>query len=130
MIPAPKDITIQQGDTFQLLFRVRSQVWDSTLGKWVPGPYVNLTGATPKAQIRATAASTTVIAELTGVVLDQMITETLGGVLFSLTSSQTLSLVPTTTAKYVYDAELTLADGTVNTYLSGKVTVKPGVTRP
>lgn len=65
MIPASSDLTIYQGDSFSVLFRVRASVFNAETQTYSPGDYVDLTGATAKSQIRATAASATVVEEFT-----------------------------------------------------------------
>lgn len=114
MPPAANNITIYQGDTFELIIRLK----DST------NAYVNLTGATPKSQIRANTATSTVMAEFTAALLTQS-GSTLGGFKLSLTASQTTGL----TGNGFYDAQITWPDGSVKTYVAGSVTLIPEITR-
>lgn len=117
--PAVRDITIYQGDTYTLQFRVRAQNTDGT-----PGAYIDLTGATPKAQLRSAPQSTTVIAEFAAT-LDNQTTNT-GGVTLTLTAAQTAAL---TYDSMAWDAQVTYPSGTVTTYLRGKATLLYEVTR-
>ena len=112
--PAKLDIDIYQGDTFELIFRLKTPA----------GSYVNLTGATAKAQVRATAATTSVLAEFTASVLTQT-GDTLGGVKLLLSSAQTTLL----NANGAWDVQVTFSDGTVKTYLAGTVTLIKEITR-
>lgn len=120
MKPAPLDIEIYKGDTFELFVRVRER-----LSNGDPGDYVDLTGATGKAQIRATEASNTVDAEFT-VTLGNQIT-TPGSVYLSLSTAQTTALAATTSSKW--DFQITFADAKVRTLLKGTATVLAEVTR-
>ena len=118
-VPATRDITIYQGDTYTLQFRVRNLNTDGT-----PGTYVDLTGCTPKAQIRTSTSATTVLAEFTATLADQ--TTTPGGVTLSLTAAQTAAL---TYGTAVWDAQVTYPSTAVQTFLQGKVTLIYEVTR-
>lgn len=117
--PARYDLSIYQGDDFSLTLRLREQNPDLTLGA-----YIDLTGATAKAEIRATAASATVLAEFTATVLDQTVTP--GGLQLSLTHDQTAGLAAGVNG--VWDIQVTQA-GLITTYLHGNVTVTAEVTR-
>lgn len=130
MQPGTQDITIYQGDDYELFFRVRALVWDPDAnggaGGYVPGDYVDLTGFTPKAQIRPSAGSATLLAEFTATLANQTDPDTKGGVYLTLDSAETTDL-PTTGGKW--DVQLT-EDATlkVQTYLRGSVTVTAEVT--
>lgn len=115
-LPAQKNITIYQGDTYELIFRLKD----------TNGDYVNLTGCTAKSQIRATASTGTVAAEFTATILTQS-GATLGGVSLTLSAATTGALSLTTPG--VWDVQLTWPDNTVRTYLAGTVTLTREVTR-
>lgn len=124
MNPAVYDLTIYQGDTFKLPFRLRDSVTRA---------FLDLTGVTVAAEIRTATSANTALAVFTGVVQDQSTTP--GGVLLSLTAGATATLSPTlntTTNKntpYVWDVQLIWPDGSIETYLRGSVTVTAQVTR-
>jgi hypothetical protein len=120
MEPATYDLTLYQGDDRKLTFRLREQNEDLT-----PGAYIDLTGSTPKAQIRATPEDPTVAAEFTATLLDQ--TTTPGGVQLVLTGAQTAALDPAIT--YSWDVQVENPATEVQTYLRGSVTVEAQVTR-
>lgn len=111
-VPAQKNLTFYQGDTWILQFRLK----DST------GHYIDLTGATPTAQVRQTQASSSVSATWTCTLDNQ--TTNAGGVTMVLASGTTTAL----TGTYVYDVQLTYSDATVKTYLYGNITVINEVT--
>lgn len=111
-LPSEKNISLYQGDTFELLFRLKSGT-----------SYVDLTGATPTAQIRASADAASPIISFTAALTDQ--TATPGGVMLTLSAAQTSGL----TANGVWDVQLAYPDGSVKTYLKGTVTVVKEVTR-
>lgn len=118
-MPAENDIEIYQGDSYELIFRLRD----------AGGNYMNLTGAVPKAQIRATPESGVVLAEFDADLLTQS-GDTLGGVSIKLTGAQTALLPPTPEieGRFYYDAQLT--NGTdIKTHVYGRVKVYPEVTR-
>ena len=112
-LPMEKNITLYQGDTFEMIFRLLT----------TSSEYVDLTGCTVDSQIRATKASGTVVETFLGEITDQ--DELPGGVRLSLTAAETTLL----TADGVWDVQLTWPDGTVKTYLGGSVTVVKEVTR-
>lgn len=116
--PGTHDLDIYKGDSFELFFRIRETDVNGD-----PAGYVNLTGRVPKAQIRASASSGTVLAEFTAALADQ--TTAPGGVLLTLTPAQTAALT-----NGVWDVQLTTtATGDTKTYLRGTVTVTDEVTR-
>jgi hypothetical protein len=127
--PTVHDIEIYRGDTFELFFRVRTRVWNPALngglGGYEPGPYRDLTGFTPKAQIRSSAGAADPPAlEFVCSLSNQ--TTTPGGVLVRATPALTEALV---IDAGVYDVQL--SDGTDKyTYIKGAVAVDPDVTRP
>lgn len=119
-LPVGKNLSIYKGDSYAFTFRLRARDLDGT-----PGEYVNLTGCTAKAQIRATEDSSTVIAEFDTEIPTQS-GDDLGRVNISLPSATTGG------AGFVngkWDVQITFTDGTVKTYLAGSVTVTKEVTR-
>ena len=105
------NLTIDQGSTFSAIVDI-TDVEDNVLV---------LTGYTVAAQIRKTYDSTTAV-DFTGSVSNA----TLGEITISLTPAQTNALVA---GRYVYDAEITSAGGTVTRVIEGQVEVTPGVTQ-
>lgn len=114
------NLAIEQGSTFKLRLRPSSATLD-------------FTGSTGKGQIRRSPSDPTVLAEFTvstgtdgtGFYLD-----------FLLTAAQTAAIpVPATASKtrksatYMYDIELTLADGRVIRMIQGEAVVSPEVTK-
>lgn len=116
--PAPFDLQIYQGDSYDLFFRVKAR---NGVGDLV---YLDLTGSTPKAQIRASKTSPTAAAELTANISDQ--TTLTGGVLLHITPAVSAAL---TLTAGVWDCEILFASGDKKTVLAGDVTVTPEVTR-
>lgn len=111
---ADQDLTLTQGDDFDFSFRIKD----------ANGNYTDLTGQVPESQIRASLTAPDVLATFTAVLGDQVASP--GLVVLSLTGAQTAAL---DTAPKVWDVQLTDTGGKVTTYLSGKVIVKPQVTR-
>ena len=105
------NLTIDQGSTFSASIDV-TDVEDNVLV---------LTGYTVAAQIRKTYDSTTAV-NFTGSVSNS----TQGEITISLTPAQTNALVA---GRYVYDAEITSAGGTVTRVIEGQIEVTPGVTQ-
>jgi hypothetical protein len=105
------NLTIDQGSTFSASIDI-TDVEDNILV---------LTGYTVAAQIRKTYDSTTAVS-FTGSVSNA----TQGEITISLTPAQTNALVA---GRYVYDAEITSAGGTVTRVIEGQVEVTPGVTQ-
>ena len=105
------NLTIDQGSTFSASIDV-TDVEDNVLV---------LTGYTVAAQIRKTYDSTTAV-NFTGSVSNA----TQGEITISLTPAQTNALVA---GRYVYDAEITSAGGTVTRVIEGQIEVTPGVTQ-
>ena len=105
------NLTIDQGSTFSASIDV-TDVEDNILV---------LTGYTVAAQIRKTYDSTTAV-DFTGTVSNA----TQGEITIALTPAQTNALVA---GRYVYDAEITSAGGTVTRVIEGQIEVTPGVTQ-
>lgn len=121
MVPVTVDLTVYRGDTFSMFFRLRHRLEDGT-----SGDYIVLTGRTPKAQIRATSDTNTVMAEFVAVLGDQALYP--GSVLLTLPSTVTAAM----SAGGTWDCQL-VTEGTnppvVKTYISGAVTLIKDVTR-
>lgn len=118
MIPGTYNLEIYKGDTFLLYVRIQA-----TNSNGAPGEYIDLTGNTPKAQIRATPTNPTVLAEFTATLDNQ--TTNMGGITLMLTPAQTAALT-----NGVWDLQTSNAGGTIiNTYLAGTVMVIEEVTR-
>lgn len=122
--PLSYNIELYQGDRYELFFRMRSQIFNPTTGAWEPGPYIDLTGNVPAAQIRATRDSETIVTSFQCSLSDQSALP--GGVLAILLPSQTALL---TAQSYVYDLQLKKGTDYVTTYLQGSITATREVTR-
>lgn len=120
--PATQDIDIYQGDSFDLFVRVKARDAGGTM------VYQNLTGATPKAQIRQSKSNVTVLVEFTCTLSNQ--TTTPGGVLVHATPAQTAALAATSPgAPNVWDLEILYSNGDKRTILAGNASVTAEVTR-
>jgi len=116
MIPATLNINIYQGDDYELTFRMKDGDTNT---------YVNLTGMTGRAQIRASKDATAVLSTFTVAILDQTVAP--GGVYITLTPAQTAA-IPLSGG--VWDVELRNTGATwVRTPLAGAVSVVAEVTR-
>lgn len=119
-LPATYNLTLYQGDAWHMTIRVRERLPDDTLGD-----YVDLTGVTPKAQIRD--ANGELMGEITCEVGDQGDPDELGMVRFSLLSDDTTDFSTASGSKW--DFQLDYGGGEIRTYLGGNVSVKAEVTR-
>lgn len=115
MLPAPRDLTLYQGDTFAMTVGLKDKTVDGLAGN-----PVNLTGCTARAQIRATTAATTVLAEFACTIT----TPTAGKIDLELTPAQTATLV-----SGVWDLQITFPDSRVYTVAAGALTTVAEVTR-
>ena len=122
MIPATCDISLYRGDYFEMTLRLRAGTFNGT--SYTPGTYLDLTGWTPKAEIRANEDAATPLATFTTEVLNQV--DVPGGVHLFLPSTESAAL---TAAAAIWDVQLTDPQSHVYTYLRGKVTVTKDVTR-
>jgi hypothetical protein len=123
MQPAQCDITLYRGDYFEMTVRLREGTWNGY--QYVAGNYLNLTGWTGRAEIRANQDATDVLASFTAEILTQA-GSSLGGVKLSLPTAQTSTL---SVASAVWDFQLTDPASRVYTYLRGSVAVEKDVTR-
>lgn len=111
-LPLSQDLALYAGDDFYLDLTVTNP--DST--------NADLTGATPKSEIRVTAADTTAIATFIATV--DAVNKNVIHLHLSHTSSAGLP------AAAVWDCQITDAGGNITTLVAGKVTVTAEVTRP
>ena len=114
---ARRNVTIRQGATWVLAFRVRDD-----------GVARNLTGWSARMQVRETHASATALLSLTsspaaGVTIDTG----LGKVTLEATAAQTAALPAPLAA--VYDVEMVSPAGKVDRVLEGVARITPEVTR-
>lgn len=124
MRPVTRKIEIYQGDTFVFYFRIRTKVYDEQVLAWIPSNYLDLTGSTVLAQVRASVASSVVLATFSATLTNQ--TTTPGGITLTLTPTQT-SALPSTGG--VWDVQVTNGSGVVRTYINGEVAVLQEVSR-
>jgi hypothetical protein len=110
------NITCDQGATLQ-----KSISWTDSANN----PY-NLTGYSARMQVRATAASSTVLLELTTGNGRITVGSTEYNVNLLVSAAITDGLTP---GLYVYDLEIVSPSGTVDRILEGNFKVKIGVTR-
>ena len=106
------NITIDQGSTFSQEFTV------TTNGTTA----VDITGMTVGAQLRKSYDSSTATATFT----TELVTPTSGIYRLKLTSTETAAIA---SGRYVWDAELTLNDSTLERVHGGIATVTPEVTK-
>jgi hypothetical protein len=111
--PATQDIVIKRGDSFDLFFRVK--------GKNAQGDliYLDLTGVTPKSQIRSDAD--VMVVEMTATLANQSTLP--GGVLLRLNDTDTEGLTPTVTAHWDVELKWPGVNGDRKTVLEGGVTI-------
>jgi hypothetical protein len=114
VIPVKQDLTVYQGDDFTFTFRIKDP----------DGTYIDLTGQTPKAEIRQAAGAADVLAEFGADLEDQAVMK--GGVTLTLTGAQTAGLAAG--SPLAWDVQLTDGNNKVQTYLYGSVSVMAQVT--
>jgi hypothetical protein len=123
MVPGAYNIVAQQGSTLPIPFTLKNP----------DGSPVNLAGCTPRMQVRASAASTTVILDCTAYLT---IPDAAGGKVQLLVPDDVMATIaarqppfaPSAPA-YVYDLDVEMADGSKDTWLAGTFTVLAEVTR-
>lgn len=117
--PADQPIEFTRGDSWDLLARVKGR---NGVGDLV---YLDLTGCTPKAQIRANVNAVGILAEITCTLTNQ--TTMTGGVLCRLEDTDTSALTP---GVAVWDLEIKWpgVNGDRKTILSGVVTISADIT--
>ena len=114
--PGTYDIAIYQGDTFRISFQMLSP--DSAP--------IDLTGYTPKMQLRDAPNPAGALIATFAVALATQSGATLGQV--DIVLSTTLSTALDPTLKYWYDFQLTDPGGGIDTYVKGQAFVTPQVT--
>lgn len=90
------------------------------------GTAINLTGCTAKLQVRASAASSTVILELSNTNNRIIITPLTGVISLYISATDTMAL---SGLGGVYDLEIYFANGDITRLVEGKVVFKAEVTR-
>ena len=105
------DFTLEQGTTFSREITVQDS-----------GSAMNLTGYTPRMQMRSTHDSSTIALTFTATVSNAAQGK------ISLTATDTLTSA-VEEGIYVYDLEIESGGGTVTRLMEGSVTVTPEVTR-
>jgi hypothetical protein len=118
MKPATYNIEVYQGDTLILPMRVRTLDAEG-----VPGDYEDLTGWTPKAQVR-NKSSDALVQELTAAIDPDQVANK-GKLTVSATAAQTALW---DVLAMVWDLQLTNGSAQVRTILAGSVTVTKDVT--
>lgn len=113
-------ITIVQGDNFRPAFRIGTRTSNSR-----PIIPTDLTGASAKLQVRVTEDSVTPSIDASTAGGTITITGPDGLIEVNVPGTSTASLL----GSYVWDLEITYADGVVQTPVSGTLTVTRGVTR-
>ncbi len=115
-LPVGKNISIYQGDSFELAFTLYEKLPDGS-----QGDAIDLTGATVTSEIRATVDAASPLVAFTGTH-----NSTGGKVTLVLSALQTTGL-PATGG--VWDVQVEYPNGDVKTYLAGTVSVTKEVTR-
>lgn len=108
-LPANQDLVIYKGDYVRLVINVK----DSN------NAAVNLTGAVPKSVLKSDYN------DRNPKPFECTLTANIGEVLIFMSSATTATLLP---GSYIYDFQITFADGNTRTYLTGDVTVYNEVT--
>lgn len=125
MIPASYTIRFTRGDDYRLKIRVRSHTWNPVTEVYDPGPYINLTGWTGKAQARMDPddAGSPLVEML--VTFDANQVANTGTMFIEMADTQTATIPDGA----VWDLELVDTAGEKHTYMSGKMKVKKDVTK-
>jgi len=108
-LPASNDLVIYKGDYVELFVTIKDQA----------GVAINLTGSTPKAQLKADYSDRDPKA------FTCSLPGPTGQVRIYLPSTVTSTLVP---GSYIWDFQVTFSGGDTRTYLAGDVTVYNEVT--
>jgi hypothetical protein len=114
MVPGTYNILARQGSVLRLTFALLDEL----------GVAVNLTGCTPKMQVRVTASSTTVALDC--LALLSVPTPANGQIVLVVPGA---SLAGLAAGQYVYDLDVQMSDLSVDTWLAGVCTVQAQVTR-
>lgn len=114
MKPGRYNYRIVQGDTFQ-----NTPVWK------IASVPVNVTGYTSKLQVKVAANATTNVLELSTENGGITVGGTNGMFTFYMSPTDTAALTP---GNYVYDWQVTAANGTQTTLMAGAFVITPQVT--
>lgn len=135
MKPGTLNLDIYRGDHVEVFFRLRERVYDPNAnfgeGAYVAGDYINLTGYTAAAQIRAKAMDNAVLAVFEASIPADTL-ETRGSVLLTMHTNVTSTLpvdMLTGIGLAVWDCQLTNSQGHPRTYMAGAVNIIADVTR-
>ncbi len=115
--PALRNLMIYRGDTFDILFRLRTRILNAQ-GQFIDGPFVDLTGAVAKAEIRAPNGD--LVVAFTCTIPPQNVPDNVGKVELTLSPAQT-TLLPIRTVNDNWDFQVTTSTGRRKTYLKGVV---------
>lgn len=118
--PAPQDITLTRGDSWDMLFRVKGK---DALGDLI---YLDLTGCVATSQIRENEDAAAVVATITCTLTDQVTLP--GGVLLRLEDTDTAAIIVDSA---MWDVEIKWpgVNGDRKTVLSGLVSMTKDITR-
>lgn len=122
--PIDQPLKMYQGDRYELFFRVYQLVWNEVTEEFEKGPYIVLTGYTPKAEIKTKRGPTVAVTATFACSLSDQILDP-GGVLCVLLPSESEKLTAET---YVYDVQLSLDADHITTYITGDIEVQKQVT--
>lgn len=111
---APLNLTAQQGKTFTLDFRVKTN-----------NEYMNFTGYVARMQVRPDVYSSTKLLDLS-TAGGQITLDSSGNVHVRVSAAVMANVID---GKHVYDLEVESAGGEVTGIIEGKFRVKPEVTR-
>lgn len=130
MTPATRNISFKRGDSHDLYFRLREQIWDEENEVWVNGDYINFTGWTVAAQLRDDKTDV-LLADFVGLITpnqdDPLVTGS--GVIRLLPAATKDIEITGKSRKGFYDAQFTSPEGEVITFFEGTATIKRDATR-
>lgn len=116
------DITLIRGDSWTTVFSLKDP--NSPVNPNSPRDPINLTGATARLQLRKVATPAVVSLLCTTSNTKIVLSALLGKLSMSVPPADTVALL----GKYLYDLEVTFADGTVMTVVQGTLTVLADIT--
>ena len=127
-MPAAHNLNMYAGDSYLLSYTFYSQIPDPDHpGQWIKGDPLDFTGATAKSEMRlkrrtsADGEPPVISFEIANAPLGED-----GRIDLELSAADTEILL--TKPKLVWDLQVTYADGTVTTYVTGDVSVAKDVT--
>lgn len=130
MKPLSKVWEMVRGDYFDIVFRVRTRVWNPALnggaGGYEAGDYVDLTGYEGNFQVRATPDAAVMAQGVVTILEPQADPDVTGSVLLEIPEAQALLLVPGTQG---FDVQLRDSLTRPKTYISGSLIVYADFTR-